>query len=422
MSSYLAVLKNSYFLHLWLGQITSQIAVNMLAFILLIRVYQNTMSNIAVSGMILAIGIPAIVVGILAGGIVDQVDKRLVLIYCNILRALVLVLFYWFSSSLAFIYLLGFVFSIITQFFVPAEAPSIPTIVKNTDLLTANSLFTFSLYVATIIGFVLSGPALRLFGNNNIYIFLAGLMGLSAMLVMKLPKDKKKNNVLNLTWAKMIADGRDGIRFIRKNKRIEQSLFLLTFTQALIAILASLAPGFADKTLAIVLEDSSYLVMGPAAVGLILGSLVIGAWGKFFLKRILILVGIMGTGLTLLLLSFLVRVSHQSYLSFYIGNLPLGGLEAAIIILVFLGFTNSLVSVPANTVLQEDTQGDIRGRVYGALTSLTGGAAILPVLLSGILADTIGIGKTLFIIGIGVLLFGFYRVLKLPTTSFNIEK
>lgn len=421
MSPLFSVIENKNFRYLWLGQITSQLAVNMMGFILMIRVYQQTASNIAVSGMLFTIGLPAIFFGILAGGIVDQYDKRTILIACNVLRFLLLVLFFFFSDTLFLSYTLAFVFSLITQFFIPAEAPSIPNLVKSNELLSANSLFTFSFYTSTIAGFIISGPLLRIFGAHNVFLVMAGFMLLASYFVALIPKDKSKEEKHPITLRKIRTDIEDGFTFIRGNQRVRQSLLLMTFSQALLAVLATLAPGFSDKTLRIVLEDASYIVMGPAALGLILGALWVGTAGKNYLKRLIILVGILGTGLILFLLSLLVRISSALYLVYHFGSLQVGGIEIAVLLLFLLGITNALISVPAGTVLQEATEGPMRGRIYGVLTALTGGAAVMPVILSGVLADTVGVGKTIFIISACVSLFGFYRLLKLRSPSFNIE-
>lgn len=419
MSPIKAVIANRNFRNLWLGQIISQIAVNMMGFILMIQIYERTLSNTAVSGMLFAIGLPAIFFGVIAGGVVDQFDKRMILVVSNLIRGAMLFVLFFMSESVAGAYVVAFLFSLATQFFIPAEAPSIPNLVSADELLPANSLFTFSFYASTITGFILSGPFLKIFGSQNIFIFLAFLMMIAAYFVSKIPGEKKQGEI-ELSFSKIGRDIDEGFRFIRKNKRVGQSMLLMTFSQALLAVLAALAPGFADKTLKIILEDSSYLVMGPAAIGLIMGALGVGTWGKHFLKGMLIRWGILGTGITLILLSLLVRVSHGSYFMLSILPIPVGGLEIAVIILFVLGFTNALISVPASTVLQEATEGALMGRIYGVLTSLTGGAAILPAIFSGILADAVGIGKTIFVIGSSVLLFGIYRLLKVPKTSINI--
>ena len=100
LKQYLDLIRNRHFRNLWLGQITSQIALNMLYFVLAIKVYQDTRSNAAVSYMILAFGIPSIIFGIVAGGIVDKCNKRTVLLMSNIVRVFILALFYLFLNNI----------------------------------------------------------------------------------------------------------------------------------------------------------------------------------------------------------------------------------------------------------------------------------------------------------------------------------
>lgn len=415
MSSFISIIRNTHFRNLWLGQVVSQIAVNMFAFILIIQIYSQTRLNVAVSFVSLAIGLPAIVMGVVAGGIVDALDKKSVLVWCNFFRILIFSFFlFFFPVPVWVMYTLASLFSIVTQFFIPAEAPSIPNFVSKNELLPANSLFTFSLYVATVIGFIISGPLLLRLGPEGVYLFMAALMFVAMSFSLFLPSIRSKNMpVFSFSLRSIADDIIEGVSFISKNIRIKQSLLLMTFSQALLTTLAVLAPGFADRTLHIALEEVSYIVMGPAAIGLIFGALWVGTYGRRILKRILVVLGILGTGITLLLLSFLVRVSNTQTFQYRLGDLPLGGLEVAIAILFFLGFTNALISVPASVVLQEATEGRLRGRVYGVLTSLTGGAAILPVVFSGILADSIGITRTLLVLGFMVLSFGVYRLILL---------
>ena len=81
-----------------------------------------------------------------------------------------------------------------------------------------------------------------------------------------------------------------------------------------------------------------------------------------------------------------------------------------IIVLFFLlGVANSFLDVPANSILQSAAEGDMRARIYGILTSVVGGAGILPVVLGGVLADSIGVGKVIFFLGIAVLGYSVLR-------------
>lgn len=398
-TSFLTVLKNAAFRNLWLAQITSQISLNMLNFVLAIRVYEITHSNTAVSSMLLTFGIPAVFMGVIAGGVVDQYDKRSILILCNAVRVVLFMAFFSFSDSLVVLYVLSVGMSIATQLFIPAEGPAIPQVVPHHNLLSANSLFAVSFYLSTMLGFVLAGPLVRQVGYHPAYLIMGGLMLLATYFVYLLPPirpaEQKKREPLNM---KLIARTiHQGISFINSNSRVKQSLLLMTVSQALIATLSVLAPGFADKLLAIDLADASYLVMGPAAIGLVAGALLVAVLGARYLKGRLIQIGVMGTGVSLILLS-LTAAAHKP--SFLVVN----NLSVAMGLLFLLGFFNSWISVPANTILQQDSEESMRGRVYGVLTSLTGGVSFLPVLVSGILADVLGVGRAMFYIGAIVVL------------------
>src|SRR5579872_5283402 len=133
-NSLFATLKNRSFFFLWLAEVFSQIAMNTMNFILILVAFSLTNSNTAVSGIVLSFTIPAIFFGILAGIFVDRWNKKYVLFVANALRALLLFVLSFIHSNLFGLYLLTFLISIITQFFIPAETPMIPLIVKKEQL------------------------------------------------------------------------------------------------------------------------------------------------------------------------------------------------------------------------------------------------------------------------------------------------
>lgn len=145
------------------------------------------------------------------------------------------------------------------------------------------------------------------------------------------------------------------------------------------------------------IEDASYLIMGPAALGMVFGAFLIGQYGKKSSLTKTINVGITLAALSLILL-FLVE--------------SFGGAFLAIFLFVLFGFANALVNIPANTILQSATPDEIRGRVYGVLSSLIGGAAILPVAVTGLAADFFGTAKVALGVGILLLFYAIYRILK----------
>jgi MFS family permease len=78
---------------------------------------------------------------------------------------------------------------------------------------------------------------------------------------------------------------------------------------------------------------------------------------------------------------------------------------------------NGLISIAAQTLLQENTTDETRGKVFGALNMMVNIAATLPILFAGILADLIGVTRVITVLGILMLIFAigqFYWVSKNP--------
>lgn len=411
------VIKIRPFLFLWLGQVSSQIATNMLTYVLTLRIYQSTGSNTQVSILVLSIAVPALLFGMIAGVYVDRMENKVVLVFCNVLRTIGVLGFFLSSESLLWVVIFAVFMSTVTQFFVPAEAPTIPKIVPHNLLLTANSLFTFTFYGSIIIGFILAGPFLRIFGPRNVFLVLSGMYFLASLFVRFLPGTSSRSVLIAFIkrfLSKFFVETRisissqmeklvrikvefmEGYYFIKCHNKVSAALILLVTAQASIAILGALAPGFSDKVLGIDIEDSSILLLGPAAIGLILGALFVGQFGKRWNKNSLINGGIVLAGLSLLFLTFSGR--HLYF---------------AFILMFFLGIANAFIDVTCNTILQSETTDDFRGRVYGVLTAFVGGVSVLPVILTGVLSDAIGVSNVIFFIGLIILFLWFYRLRKL---------
>ena len=390
---FLQVISIRPFLFLWLGQIISQIAQNMMVFVLVLRVYAMTGSTAAVSALVFAVAIPSVIFGLLAGVLVDRWDKRKVLVMANFSRALIIAAFFFTSENYFWIFALAVAAASVNQFFVPAEAPSLPRLVPEKLLMTANSLFTLSFYASTMIGYLLSGPALILFGDKYIFLIIAGMMALAALLVAQLPP--LINGAHQQTVAKIWKELKEGLAFVKKEKKVAECLGLLVASQGLIAALGALAPAFADKIMRVNINQASVFILGPAALGVGLGAVIVGQWGRRFGKEHLINFGILGAGLGLILL--------PASLFFSI---------LAIFLFFLIGLFNSFVDVPSNTTLQEESDDNVRGRVYGLLTAFGGAAAILPVSVIGILSDAIGIKETIILVGIIIVSYGVLRLRK----------
>lgn len=416
-TSFHKVLHISSFRFLWFGQIASQFAVNTMLFVLALRVYERTGSNAAVSGLFLAYGIPAVLFGMVAGTFVDYLDKKKILVACDLIRAVLVVLLFFTSEHVWIVYLVTFIHSIITQLYVPAEAPLIPKLVPDHLLLSANSLFSFAFYTSLAVGSIAAGPLLRILGPHVIFAFISALFFLAAFFELRVKAVEEHSGsfarvlrkslptIISRVFGSLV----EGLSYVQSRKRLREALILLTGTQIIISILGILGPGFADRVLSLDIHDASIVIMAPVVFGIIGGALWIGSKGEKEDPKKLITAGVLGAGIILLLLSCIVLFSYVFRFS-DINKTPFFISLLSFVLFFLLGVFNSMLDVPANSMLQSESEGVLRGRVYGMLTASVGGIGILPVVIGGVLADSIGVGKVIFLLGACITFYAVARI------------
>lgn len=401
---YSSVLKNTNFLKIWIAQLTSQLAANLLNFALIIRVYElaahTRYANIAVSLLILAFGVPSIVFAVLAGSYVDHWDRKKVLIITNIARAVLVLGFLFIDSNLIFIYLTVFAISVFSQFFTPAEGAALPRLVDKSEFLSANSLFLFTLYGSYVIGYSLAGPLVALGGADSVYWVTAVAFAVAALLSIWLPNLRAESiqKSLRQVNSEVFSTIRTNFHQIITNPRLMFPILNLTIAQAMLGVVAVLAPAIAFLIFNQSLANVSFKLIVPAAIGMIIGAILVGRFFKYANKTRIIDFGIFAAAIMLVGLSFVPALSGLRYFGLVVATISLS-----------LGIANGLVSVSAQTLLQLNSTDETRGKIFGTLNMMMNLAAIVPVFLAGISADLISPLSVLTISGILIGIYGVYQ-------------
>ncbi len=184
----IAVLRNRNFLLLWLAQASTQVGGNMVIYGLTVLIFSATKSNSAVSLLLLTFLVPAVFFSAVAGVYVDRIDRRLILIATNLLRAVLFALVFLAGGNVAAIFVLNMAISTVTTFFAPAEAAMIPMLVPRSQLLAANGIFTLTLNAAFALGFALLGPlVVNVAGPHALILIVAALYLVAMVFTITLP-------------------------------------------------------------------------------------------------------------------------------------------------------------------------------------------------------------------------------------------
>ncbi|MGA2967733.1 MAG: MFS transporter [Candidatus Levyibacteriota bacterium] len=411
----LRVLRIRPFAYLIASEFFSQFSMNLFNFALLIVAFSVANSNSAVSGVVLAFTIPSILFGIFAGVLVDRWNKKTVLFATNIIRALLIIPLAFLHTNLAVIYAVTFGVSVVTQFFVPAETPIIPLLVEKPLLLSANALFGMGIYISIFLAYAMSGPVISIFGQSNLFIFLATLFLIAGFFAFLIKGSKSKIEPKKATVVVGFKEEISAVlKLISKTKTLSHALFSLTLAQILILVLAVIGPGYAEHVLRIRVESFPTVFMLPAVVGIALGALIIGSFLHKKSKSALTKFGMLLMGISILLLPYGSRVESRMiihFINFYLPHfLQITLLHITVLLAFLLGFATSFVFVPSNALLQEETSDEWRGKVYGVLGSLVGVMSIVPVVVVGGLADLIGVRMVITGTGIVVIIIALIRI------------
>ena len=385
------VLKNNRFLVLWSGQIFSQLA-DKVYLVLMIAIVANQFQlpnqpiSKWVSPIMIAFTVPAILFGSLAGVYVDRWPKKTILVVSNLIRGgLVLVLpplllFARGRSILGSIPLgfgsilaITFAVSTFTQFFAPAEQAVIPLIVKDKDLLAANSLYTTTMMALLIIGFAIGEPLLDLADNIALQtglpdsigkeILVGGAYAIAGIILLVLQTEEKiqaSDREQPHPWQ----DIKDGVKYLGQNKRVRNALIQLVILFSIFAALAVLAVSMADRIPQIEAEQFGFL-LAAAGVGMGISAAILGSKGQNINRARLSLAGSIGVCASLIGLSF----ATQS-------------LWLALAMTALLGGFAALVGVPMQTTIQSKTPVEMRGKVFGLQNNAVNIALSLPLVLA----------------------------------------
>ncbi len=323
-------------------------------------------SGFAVSGVMLARLLPSLVFGPFAGVLVDRFDRKRLMVISDVVRGVgyaTLPLF----PKLPWIYAMSFLIESLSLLWTPARDAIIPNLVPRRQLGNANTVALATgygtlplggiVYTGLAAAAVALGGSIDYFADNPESVALwvnAVSFGFSAFMISGLPlrPAARRGRGGRLRAGEAFSDMREGVRFLRNHLFVRSMTvgIVLAFTGA--GAVMSVGPIFAQETLGGGPTAWGILVTS-VGVGMGLGMALVGPIHKVIDKDTFFPLALVVGGASLVLLALTPTLLLAS------------------LMVVVLGATAGATMVTGYTLLQENVNDELRGRVFATLTVLS---------------------------------------------------
>lgn len=337
---------------------------------------------IQVTAITIAFVLPIALIGPVAGVFVDHWNVKRLMIASDLIRA-GLILMLLFVHNVSQIAVILFAISVVSSFFAPAQSVTMRTIVPHDALLPANALMSQAFYLVRLASPLIAGMLVAwltekacFYLDTASFIFSATMI--SRLVINRPARAESEKNIKSLTQ-----DFLAGNKFIFTHAGLA---FVFLAMAIAMFIMSSFSP-----LISIYIRDSLQagprmfgLISSMVGVGLILGSALVTRLVRSRSKSHVVLGGLFSLGIG----AFLLGAFH---------NIFMGALST-----FTMGFAIAFVLVPAQTMSQQETPPAMVGRVSSTFMSLISFSQVFGLLLSGYLAQVLGI-RQLFIACAGAL-------------------
>jgi MFS family permease len=382
-------MRNRSFSSLWTAGLISMAGDWLLGVALPIYVYQLSHSAAATATAVAARVVVSLLVSPLAGVYVDRWDRKRVMIFANLLQALVILPLIAVTSAdrLWLAYAVIAVQAVLAMFVVPAEHSLLPRLVDEADLPAANGLNGLNNNLARLIGPALGGVVAATLGLSGAVLLdsLSFLLaaGLSALIVgsHRAASSGPRRHLLHELG--------EGVQVVWRRPLLRALFAIIAVSSVGEGIMSSLFPVFVSDALHGGVQHVGWL-MSAQAVGGIAGGLLAGTASRRLEAPRLLVVAIVLFGAIDLAL-----FNYPRWTSAF---------APAIALLVLVGIPAAIGSAAWFTLVQLEVADEMRARSMGVVMVLEAGGMLIGAALAGNLTDRFGVINVLTGQGLGYVL------------------
>jgi MFS family permease len=363
-----AVLRNGKYRLLFSATLGSGLGTWMATIALTADIDAKTNSTWWVSALFLVTFLPSVVVGLVAGPLIDRLSRKLLIVTSDVARLLVFAALPFVGRPGAMIGLVT-VAGIANSFFRPAVLAGMPNLVDDEDLDAATALLQGTDWLAAAAGPIAGGAIVSVTSPHVVYWINAATFLFSALLLVRIPARllQSEQGITRGHWR----DLREGLETFRRTPPLRVALYGFGFTMITTGLV-----NVSEIFLATRSFDSGALGYGALWTGTGIGLVVGSAFTGYLLPN--------RDVLDIYPLAF-VPIAAGLF-----GAALAPNVWVASTAMILSGFGNGLAFPMTVLIVQRHTSDRVRGRAFTVIISIHKALLGLAMVAAGALTDGVG--------------------------------
>ncbi len=404
-AAYGGVIRSRTYFPLWLGQLLSSFGDTLHYIALVVLVFRLTGRGLAVAGVVVAEIVPVLLLGPIAGVIIDRFSRKAVLIGSDLFRAALVLSLVW-PQGVWHAYLVAAGLAAGNTFFNPTVQAVMPVLTTPDQRLAANSVAWSTGRLVQILASAIAGGLIALVGTGPAFAANAASFALSAAFISILPLPAHAGVIgagAKRGLADFFGEARAGLAYASRDRFVSRLL--------LVQGLASLAVG-ATGALLVVLSEQ-HLRLPPAGFAWLIGAIGAGALIGPLIPNTL---ATDYRDARWLFVPYIIRGVGDILIAVFT-PLPL-----AMLILFVYGLNTSTGMVVFTSTIQGAVPDRVRGRVFTLLDVTWNAMRLLSLAFGGVLVDVVGIRPVFWLGGALLTTAGLAGLLLLGDHDFRTQE
>lgn len=369
------------------GKLTSLLGSSMQSFALSLYVLKMTGSGTKFATALVISIIPQLIFGPIAGVFVDWFDRKKILIYLDLIAAIIVGIYAFMfivngRLTLGGVYSLVILLSFINVLFQPAVTTVIPVIMQREDLVDANGINSFFTSLGNLLSPAAAGVLFGVYGLLPILIIncLSFLISSVCEMLIKIPKLIKTPQ--KLSFKRFSEDFSEGFIFIRNKDLIIMIMIIALIANFAVDPVFSVGFVFISKQVLMVSDFQYGMIESIFVVSMLFSPFICSRIAKKYeISKLafwsFLLVGIFVAVLSIVPAKFFLNIFKNSFPPYI----------TMLIIVFFIGIFSTISNICMGTLFQKEVPIEMMGRVGTLLNTVSMAALPLGRFIFGYLFD-----------------------------------